>query len=736
MLRICVVSTAALGQAVGQVAGPVPGQPGAPQVGPDGQPIAQGEQPFRPVTRVINLLKDMQTQVEKERKEDQELYEKMQCWCKQNDEQKSKAIDEYNATIERLVADIERFSAKSAQLTQEIKNLEQEIARNQSSMMKATSIREEEANAFAAEKSDMLETIDALEKALQALGGVHGEGGDEKAAQAFVQLKSHLHHIKRSTPKMFADLAEKDLWDALGSIDEEKPKARMSATQVLSEVFMAPVQKHDEAKTNLVQAPMGAVAAKSYNARSGQIFGMLKEMKDEFNRKLDTAEKEEQMARETFAKLKKALLEQIAAATEAKNQKSSELATTNLNLANAKQDLTNTREALDEDTKFLANLRERCTAADKEYNARQKTRGQEVVALNEAIGILSEDSFRETANKVVNFIELTSKQGARYNAAAAIRAMARKHKNMNLAQLAVSVKLDGFERVKKAMDEMLAGLKKQQEDEYQHREWCMKELDTNEDTIADQTRHKEDVESEIQDLENFIDTTKNDIKDLHSAIAELNQQLKRSSMDREAENKEFRTTVNDQRATKQILNKALVRLEKFYQPERAQQVAAASVPNQVQPVGLVQNRPGFSKDNKAAPMQATYEKHGSATGVLGLLREIIADTDRMEAEATTDENAAQKAYEEFTRNTNQSVNTHQNSITSKEGQLAEAEVKLSAQQDDLANTNDQLAKLKELNGNLHSSCDFVMKNYEVRQTARQEEMDSIVQAKAILSGAK
>lgn len=730
MLRICVVSAAALGQAVGQVAGPVPGQPGAPQV---------GEQPFRPVTRVINLLKDMQTQVEKERKEDEELYEKMQCWCKQNDEQKSKAIEEYNATIERLVADIERFSAKSAQLTQEIKNLEQEIAHSQSSLMKATSLREEEANAFAAEKSDVLETIDALEKALKALGGVHGEGGDAApAAEAFVQLRSTLHHVKRSSPKMFADLAEKDLWDALGSIDEEKPKQRMSATQVLSEVFMAPVQKHDEAKTNLVQqnAPMGAVAAKSYNARSGQIFGMLKEMKDEFNRKLDTAEKEEQMARETFAKLKKALLDKIAAATDAKNQKSSELATTNLNLANAKQDLTNTREALAEDTKFLANLRERCTTADKEYNARQKTRGEEVVALNEAISILSEDSFRETANRVVNFIELSSRQSVRYNAAAAIRAMAKKHKNMNLAQLAVSVKLDGFERVKKAMDEMLAGLKKQQEDEYQHREWCMKELDTNEDTIADQTRHKEDVESDIQDLENFIDTTKTDIKDLHAAIDELNQQLKRASMDREAENKEFRATVNDQRATKQILNKALVRLEKFYQPERAQQVAAASAPNQVQQVALSQNRPGFSKDNKAAQMQATYEKHGSATGVLGLLREIIADTDRMEAEATTDENAAQKAYEEFTRNTNQAVETHRNSITSKEGQLAEAEVKLSAQNDDLANTNDQLTKLKELNANLHSSCDFVMKNYETRQTARQEEMDSIVQAKAILSGAK
>ena len=33
-------------------------------------------------------------------------------------------------------------------------------------------------------------------------------------------------------------------------------------------------------------------------------------------------------------------------------------------------------------------------------------------------------------------------------------------------------------------------------------------------------------------------------------------------------------------------------------------------------------------------------------------------------------------------------------------------------------------------------CDFVMKNFEIRQTARDEEIEALKQAKAILSGAK
>ena len=37
---------------------------------------------------------------------------------------------------------------------------------------------------------------------------------------------------------------------------------------------------------------------------------------------------------------------------------------------------------------------------------------------------------------------------------------------------------------------------------------------------------------------------------------------------------------------------------------------------------------------------------------------------------------------------------------------------------------------------LHSSCDFVLKNFDIRQTARDEEIEALKQAKAILSGAK
>ena len=60
-----------------------------------------------------------------------------------------------------------------------------------------------------------------------------------------------------------------------------------------------------------------------------------------------------------------------------------------------------------------------------------------------------------------------------------------------MAALAVSARLDGFEKVKKAMDEMLAQLVQQQKDEYQHKEFCRVELDKNEDEVREKTYKQE-----------------------------------------------------------------------------------------------------------------------------------------------------------------------------------------------------------------------------------------------------
>merc|ERR1711904_694858 len=130
------------------------------------------------------------------------------------------------------------------------------------------------------------------------------------------------------------------------------------------------------------------------------------------------------------------------------------------------------------------------------------------------------------------------------------------------------------------------------------------------------------------------------------------------------------------------------------------------------------------------------KKNAAAGGVMGMIQQIINDAKAMEAEAIRSEEDAQKAYEDFVKDTNGSIETKNKDIVNKSESRAQAEadkVEATKAKEAAMLELEQLANYKS---ELHSSWDFVMKNFEIRQTARDEEIEALKQAKAILSGAK
>merc|ERR1711920_828919 len=122
-------------------------------------------------------------------------------------------------------------------------------------------------------------------------------------------------------------------------------------------------------------------------------------------------------------------------------------------------------------------------AAAEGYHERQSTRREEALAISEAIKILMQDDARDLFAKTVSFIQTnrgtTVVQGSKRQrslAAAQIMAVAKRHgrnsQGWRLATLAVRVQLDGFEKVKEVLDEMIVELKQQQKHEYDKHESC------------------------------------------------------------------------------------------------------------------------------------------------------------------------------------------------------------------------------------------------------------------------
>merc|ERR1719461_2025781 len=121
---------------------------------------------------------------------------------------------------------------------------------------------------------------------------------------------------------------------------------------------------------------------------------------------------------------------------------------------------------------------------------------------------------------------------------------------------------------------------------------------------------------------------------------------------------------------------------------------------------------------------------------MSLIQQIISDAKAMEAEAIRAEEDAQRAYEDFVKETNNSIEAKSRDIVNKSELKAKTETDLVETKKAKEAVLLELEQLSNYNAELHQSYDFVWKNFDLRQTARDEEVEALRQAKAILSGAK
>merc|ERR1719152_1006032 len=492
-------------------------------------------------------------------------------------------------------------------------------------------------------------------------------------------------------------------------------------------MLKALVQKHAEMFTPAQKRAVGSFLQTATDApASGEIFGILKQMKESFETNLANSQKEEMQSQKDYEDLKAAKDEEIAAGQSLSDTKTGELATTDEKNAQSKENLEDTRETLAADTKFLANLKETCANMDSEYEERTKTRQLEIQAVSKALAFLSSDEAHDLFTRTFNPALVQTQSAAsskRRNAISKVLAQAaKKFSDPALSTLAVRARLDAFTKVKKSIQDMVDKLIKEKEDEIKHKDFCIEELNNNERDTEMKDRDKSDLLAKIDDLAMTIDTLAKEIETLKAEVAELQVQMKRAGEDREKANKEFQVTVADQRATQKLLAAALNILKGFY--EKAALVQKAQGSQKKQPAGPPPP-PGFK----------SYEKNAASGGVMGMMQGIINDAKAMEAEAIRGEEDSQKAYEDFVKETKLSIDAKTKDIVGKSDAKAKAEGEKVEAETEKEAVMGELESLMNENADLHKSCDFTLKNFELRQTARDDEIEALKQALAMFSGA-
>merc|ERR1719265_1416808 len=510
----------------------------------------------------------MAKKVAAEGEKEEEMYEKFMCYCETSGGALQKSIEEAEAKVPELMSAIEEAVAQKKQLEEELVQHRKDRADAKEAIEQATAIREKEAAEFAKEMAESNANIDALDRAIPAIEKGMGQVGGMRGAplsseQASLQAGRDAMSKKGFAAFMQTTVGKKDvarLQKLITNVESES-LTDMDRSNVLS---------------FLMQGSKQPISVDAYAPQSGEILGILKQLRDEMNADRKDAIEKEEAAKKAYEGLVAAKEKEIEAATKAIEEKLQRVGDLGVEIVQLKNELEETSGSLLEDKKFLADLEKNCAEKKAEWAERQKTRAQELLAIQETIKILNDDDALELFKKTLpspkssSFLQVdVSEKELRQKALDLINDARSKHRNqaLDLIALALTGKKVSFEKVIKMIDDMVALLKKEQVDDNDKKEYCQVTIDKAEDDIKELEHSLADLSAKIADTEEGIATLEDEIKALHDGIAALDKAVAGATEQRKEENADFTELMANNNAAKGLIELAKNRMMKFYNPK-------------------------------------------------------------------------------------------------------------------------------------------------------------------------
>jgi uncharacterized protein YoxC len=687
---------------------------------------AKSDADLNPVTRVAQLLEGLAMKVKGDGEAEEELYTKYKCWCTKVITSKTESIEKNAARIQELSTYIDDLSSGKIELTSERTDLEAEIKALEKTIEEETTMREKENEDYLAAKDEMDKAIVALESAVGTIEAVQVNG---------TSLSAMSSELKRIAKFGASFLAKRDVDGLMKALQEQMP-----------EVDYEKLKKDPTFK-------------QKYSSRSSSILDILKDMTATFKDNRDSATEAEETAQTNFDALMTSKTEQLDATKQALLDKSKEKGARAESLATSTEEKEDREGQNERDEVFLADTKDACKKKTDDWDQRCKMRAEEIAAIGEAISILRSDDARDTFKKSFesqdqeSFVQTQSTKKRKHHtrrglALSAIRQAALKSKDTRLDLIvtllankdplaeAMEAMNDPFAAVIESIDQMLADLRKEEEEDLQKKEYCEKER-TEKTQIAKMTSKEIDVNSETIDrLTSEIAAANKAIEEIDEQVKELNAEVKDAKEQREKETPRYLADKADDSKAITLIETAVTALEKYY--------TFAQTPSFTQTMAEVRRQrqePFVEAGEAPTPPPDTWEAdsykkaEGESEGILNILSLIKADIEKDIEKADAEEEAAQAAFEAFESEVNDSIAKLEGTKSDLEGEISSKEEEMVTEKTERSTNQDKLDTTLDFLREIAPGCDFIAINFDTRMTNRQLEVDGLNQAKAVIQGA-
>mmetsp|Transcript_40990 Transcript_40990/g.92372 ORF Transcript_40990/g.92372 Transcript_40990/m.92372 type:complete len:693 (+) Transcript_40990:72-2150(+) len=646
-----------------------------------------------PIQKLLQMLDGLAVKGKEEKHNEEVEFAKFHEWCDNVRATKTKSISQGAAQIEQLDADIMKAKSDAEVLSGEVADLEASISKDAEEAKAATAQRNKEHSNYAAEHLDISESIDACQRAKQALAARSAD-----VAQSLVQVKS--------LPKIPAHAA------------------------ALLQAFLS---AHDG------QPAEASPEANAYEFQSGGVVSLLEKLESKFKDQLLVLEKEEMNAKANYEVLSQQLEDNIKEEKSSASAKTAAKAKRLDDAATAKGDLAATETTKAEDEKTLSDTLAQCQARSEEFEKNQVTRAEEVKAIDKAVEILSSNAVSGNAEKHLpaliqkgskahSFAQLQAVAGphtdARRRVAELLQARAKQLGSRYLALAAARVTADPFAKVKRMIQDLLVKLMEEANAEADQHAYCTTELAKNKQTRSDKTEEVDRLSAEFDELTAKSTRLTSEITELTDSIAELRGQQQEASGLRATEKKENTQAVADAKEAQTAVQQATEVLRAYY--------AKAADAALLQGAQGSQSGETLSQEMDVAAKAPYKGMQDSSTGIFGMLEVVLSDFARLESETLANEEAQASAHDKFMAETNESIAVKETEVEHKDNNKRLTDERARATKKELDLTMEELDKASDYYDKLKTQCVDAGMSYEDRVNAREQEIQSLREALEIL----
>jgi chromosome segregation ATPase len=639
--------------------------------------LATGAAAVSPVAKVIELLDELTGKVKSDLAAEETMMAEYSKWCDSESNEKEDAITSNKRTIGDLEAEIADASARISELGTEVEEIAGKISEAEADLKDATGIREDEKAAFTDSETELVDTVDSLERALVVL---------KRGQTSFLQAsdKDAMNKLTMSLGKIIE-----------ASWVNAKDKA---AVQSLLQA------KSADADEDLSLQPQAS--SSSYESHGSGILDTVSDMKEKAESTLSDARKAEMEAAHEYEMLKQSLETQISTMKKRMSEATTEKSGLEEAKSSAEEELASTKKTLADDEKYLEELTQSCSMKAKEWATRQKDAAGELGAIAKAKEVL------EDGVKV--FLQVSSKTQTKDEESSAKRdrVLSVLSKIEDHSYLFTQVKSEAraggpFDKVKGLIESMITRLEKEAAEEADTKAFCDKETSESKAKQAELTAASDKSQVRIEKATATIAELKQKIKTLQEQMAEMDAAQAEATALRNKEHEEYLKASKDYKDSAEAVANAIAVLQDYYSS-------------------------GSFVQAKEAP-ELGGAKTDIASTIMSMLEVAESDFTSLLAEAEASEKEAQTSYDKLVEQNTITKTSNTQEVKGMESKVKSEETALLNYKEDFATTGKELDAVLAYLDKLKPQCETKVMSYAERVAKREAEIEGLKEALDILS---